>query len=35
MSRAALTAQQAFGVPVATWGDRDIETSSPISELLA
>ena len=33
-SRAALTMQQAFDVPVATWGDRDIETSSPIAELL-
>ncbi len=34
-SRAALTLQQAFGVPVVTWGDRDIQTSSPIGELLA
>jgi hypothetical protein len=34
-SRAALTLQQAFGVPVSTWGDRDIETSAPITELLA
>lgn len=34
-SRAALTLQQAYGVPVVTWGDREIETSSPITELLA
>jgi len=34
-SRAALTLLQAYGMPVVTWGDRDIETSSPIGELLA
>jgi hypothetical protein len=34
-SRAALTLQQVFDVPVSTWGDRDIATSSPITELLA
>ena len=34
-SRAALTLQQAFGVPVSSWGDREIETSAPITELLA
>jgi hypothetical protein len=33
-SRAALTLQQAFGVPVSTWGDREIQTSTPIDELL-
>lgn len=34
-SRAALTLQQVFGVPVATWGVGDIETNTPIGEIIA
>lgn len=34
-TRAGLTLQQLFGVPVSTWGVGDAETSSPISGLTA
>lgn len=34
-SRVALTLQQAFGVPVGTWGVDENETSSPVTDLLA
>ena len=34
-SRVALTLQQAFGVPVGTWGVDESETSSPVTALLA
>ena len=33
-SRVALTLQQVFGVPVSTWGVDEIETSTPVSEML-
>ena len=33
-ARVALTLQQAFGVPVSTWGAGENETSSPVLELL-
>lgn len=33
-SRAALTLQQVFGVPVSSWGVDEIQTSSPISEIV-
>ncbi|MGB0590010.1 MAG: DUF1552 domain-containing protein [Myxococcota bacterium] len=33
-SRVALTLQQAFGVPVSTWGVGDNETSAPVLDLL-
>ena len=32
-SRAALTLQQAYGLQVVSWGDREIQTDSPIAEL--
>ena len=34
-SRAALTLQQLFDVPVSSWGVGDAQTSSPIDDLLA
>ena len=34
-SRVALALQQAFGVPVGTWGVGENETSSPVTDLLA
>lgn len=34
-SRVALTLQQAFGVPLSKWGVGEIETSSPVADLLA
>lgn len=34
-TRATLTMQQLFGVPVSSWGTGDAETSAPIGDLLA
>ena len=33
-ARVALTLQQAYGVPVSSWGIDEIETSSPVLELV-
>jgi hypothetical protein len=34
-TRLGLTVQQAMGLPVSTWGNASMETSKPISEVLA
>ena len=35
ISRVALTLQQAFGVPVSTWGTDEIATTSPVTDMRA